>query len=154
MKFNAWFVGVIYAFVIIAFKVSLFQAGMMDTPIGRLSNIIMYLGLTPFIAIAVYLVKRKAEVGTFGLKDGVKTGLMVVAVFCIIYSIFNYFFFKYQLIDYYVQSKSAEILKEGLTLEQAKQQFSVFMKVTSEVFGIIGFGGLGAVLMAMLIGRK
>jgi hypothetical protein len=145
MKLSAWLFGLLYAAIIIAFKVSLFQSHAMFTKIGLLSNIIMYLGISLFIALAIYFAKKQAEIGEFGLKLGVKTGLMVTAVFCIVYSIFNYFFFKYALID---------ILKEGKTIEEAKAQFSTFFKVTSEVFGIIGFGGLGSVLLAMLFGRK
>ncbi len=154
MKLNAWLFGLLYAALIIAFKVSLFQSHAMFTKIGLLSNIIMYLGISLFIALAIYFAKKQAEIGEFGLKLGVKTGLMVTAVFCIVYSIFNYFFFKYALIDMYLENYKAAILKEGKTIEEAKAQFSTFFKVTSEVFGIIGFGGLGSVLLAMLFGRK
>ncbi len=154
MKLNAWTIGVFYALVIILFKIYLFQNGLMEAPIGKLSNLIMYFGLIVFVGLAIFLAKRAADIGEFGLKAAVKTGLSVTAIFCVIYTIFNYFFFKFFLIDFYVNAYAKEILKEGKTLEEAKQQFSTFMKVTSELFGNIGFGGLGSVLMAMLFGRK
>jgi hypothetical protein len=154
MKFSAWMFGVLYALLIIAFKVSLFQSNAMFLPLGRMSNIIMYLGISVFIALALFFAKKEANIGEFGLKQGVKSGLMVTAVFCIIYSIFNYFFFKYQLVDMFLEANKASIIKEGKTMDQARALFSPFFQVTAEVFGIIGFGGLGSVLMAMLFGRK
>ncbi len=154
MKLNAWTIGLFYAILIIFFKIYLFQYGLLASPIGRLSNIIMYLGIIVFAGLAIFLAKRNASVGDFGLKAAIKTGLSTTAIFCLVYSVFNYFFFRYYLIDFYINSFAKEILKEGKTLAAAKAQFSIFMKVTSEIFGIIGFGGLGSVLMSMLIGRK
>jgi hypothetical protein len=154
MKLKAWKVGVFYAVLIIVFKIVLLKLDLMLGPLGRLSNLIMYLGLFPMCLWAIYLHKSQAKINGFGLREGVKSGLTMVVVFAIIYSVFNYFFFKYELIDLFLKANEAAITKEGKTIDQARALFSPFHQVTGELFGNIGFGGLASVLMSLLIGRK
>ena len=92
---------VIYSALCIAFKMWVFYAEKLETPIGRLSLLITLVMVIPFVVLNIYLAK-KANGGVLPGKEAVKQGLTFVTFAAIIMVSFDYIFYVTEMREFYI----------------------------------------------------
>ncbi len=162
--------GILFALVIIAFKLSIYLTGNQNTTLGKFSHLISLALFIPFSLAYVKWIRDSDFEGIIGGKVAIRENLKYVIISILILSIFNYFFYEYAiknvLIGMIREMDPQFIVDEGkkggkiITLEQAKlmiasdeQGISAFKDTTIKIMGMLFFGVLSSFVASAYLRR-
>lgn len=164
--------GLLYCFVVIAFKLYIVLSGNMFSKFGFYYSIIASVFLiVPFFFIAIYQVREKDQGGFIEGKEGLRIALTVLAVGLICTSIYNYIEFNWRIDDFityynsneYLNNLKAQQLKspEKIKVENfptiIKEQIaslSAFRATTGKIIPLLFIGLTGAFAASVIMKRS
>ena len=137
MNKRAFYLSLVYSFLVIAFKLFILLGGYTLSKFGfYYSNFVSVLFIIPFLFLVIYLEREKVRNGIIAGRDAVKIALTVMALSAIFMSIYNYIEFNWKYKDiatyYYNSGEYLNILKQQQRLHPDKIKETMFPKIIEE----------------------
>jgi hypothetical protein len=151
--------GLLCLLLLIGFNLFVLYGGYLHTPLGKLSTIISYVAIFPFIIFSI-LEKRKKEFPQgIPMRDAVKTAMFTVIVIAVGYAIFTYIFYSVKMTDYIVNyyeqhppipAKGIQPIKKS----DIQEVFSPFNRTRAAFLGTMMTGLCLSFVISVFLSRK
>lgn len=146
--------------ILIGFNLFVFYGDYLLTPLGKISTLVSYLAIIPFLVFSILEKRRKDfKEGGIPMREAVKAGMLTVIVVAIGYSIFTYIFYSVKMTDYIVQYYELHPPKPAKGVAPVKKSdieevFSAFNRTKAALMGVLMTGTCMSFIVSVFLSKK